>query len=224
MEMRHNQLVEQTQELTRDLPSRIVDEVLTHVQVEGAVPVTSRGIEALLANALQPITARLGELQQIAAAPPAAPVLLPPEPAARWKTWTWGGRMHPVPNDFKFPNCNVATTWSLWFYGHAVDQIAPYRTFKNFDMISKRDKSYLSRSRKIMTMLCDIAVRDGKVANLESLQRLGPGPSNEIFLYCFEVMMGQSLRHFEGRRVSEISLSCVYNDVVIFTNSQAEDA
>ena len=69
-----------------------------------------------------------------------------------------------------------------------------------------------------MKLLCEIAVRDDKVANLETLQRLASAPSNAVFQYCFELMMGESLRHFDGRRISELSLSTVYNDIVLFKN------
>ena len=67
-----------------------------------------------------------------------------------------------------------------------------------------------------MKLLCGIAIRDGKIANLEALQRSDRSSSSTIFQYCFEIMMGESLRHREGRRISELSPSAVYNDVVLF--------
>lgn len=132
MAAHHSELIKRTEVLVRELPSKIVDEVLTHVTVEGAVPVTTSSIERLLANALRPITTQLAQLQHIPPVQVGAPADPPPAPASRFDTFTWGERMHPVPKDFKCPNCNVATTWALWFYGHGVHRIAPYRTFKNF--------------------------------------------------------------------------------------------
>ena len=203
---------------TAALPQKVCDEVLTHCQVNGAIPVTTRSIEQLLTDMIRPLRDSLANLQRPVGPPAqerrdAEDVDVQPP---RFSSWTWGGRIHPVPHDFKFPNCSVPTTWNLWFFGNSAERISPFRQFKNFDMQTKRDKSYLSRSRSIMKLLCGIAIRDGKIANLEALQRSDRSSSSTIFQYCFEIMMGESLRHREGRRISELSLSAVYNDVVLF--------
>ena len=39
------------------------------------------------------------------------------------KMWTWGGRLHVVPADFRLPKCNVLTMWNLYWGGRPVDGI-----------------------------------------------------------------------------------------------------
>lgn len=42
-------------------------------------------------------------------------------------TWTWGGRIHPVPEDFQFPKCNVRALWDFWWDGNRSEGLAQFR-------------------------------------------------------------------------------------------------
>lgn len=37
--------------------------------------------------------------------------------------YTYGGRLHMVPENFCFPTCCVESSWSNWFFGHLSDLI-----------------------------------------------------------------------------------------------------
>jgi hypothetical protein len=49
------------------------------------------------------------------------------------KAFVWGGRFHPIPEDFTLPSVPVRTAWNLWYHGKQSEGIGPYMTFKNAD-------------------------------------------------------------------------------------------
>jgi hypothetical protein len=71
--------------------------------------------------------------------------------AGGYQTWTWGGRFHFVPSNFKFPtSSNLSTLWLLWWDGKPAERIAPYRKLEPHDFETKRNKTYFIKGRKVM--------------------------------------------------------------------------
>jgi len=55
-------------------------------------------------------------------------------------TWTWGGRLHPVPKGWQLPKGTVSMMFNLWVHGNAAMHIAPYRFIKAWDLCPSEDR------------------------------------------------------------------------------------
>jgi hypothetical protein len=91
--------------------------------------------------------------------------------------FSWGSRLHPVPEGFRFPKCDVLKMWELWFFGNPAHRIAPYKTFKTYDLL-KADHTLLSKAALVMTFLqslCDdnLLPRDYNSCMIQSRQIFG---------------------------------------------------
>ena len=47
--------------------------------------------------------------------------------------WTWGGRMHMVPEAWDFPCCDIFTLWNLWWSGNV--RSGRYRTLSIYESL-----------------------------------------------------------------------------------------
>jgi hypothetical protein len=89
-----------------NLPKKLTAEMLSHFQVNGAVPLTETMVASMLTDFKADILSAIaGTSAASQARPPASQELLPVLPASQqsWNSYTWGGRIHPVPSDFVFP-------------------------------------------------------------------------------------------------------------------------
>ncbi len=75
-------------------------------------------------------------------------------------SWTWGSRIHMVPENFSFPRCSVTTLWTIWWEGTSVINapnatsqsvlVQPLRCLQPFNLSTAADKPLLSRARKVI--------------------------------------------------------------------------
>ena len=68
-------------------------------------------------------------------------------------TWSWGGRFHPVPEDFRFPKTDCRKLWDLWWDGNTLKGYGPYRELRSFDLPIAADQQILSRAKLVMCKL-----------------------------------------------------------------------
>ena len=92
------------------LPEALKHTMLDNFQVEGTVPITRQEMQDMMMStigdlktsietSLQAITLR----SQVPTAPSITEALANGVHDNHYATWQWGGRFHPVPQDFKFP-------------------------------------------------------------------------------------------------------------------------
>jgi hypothetical protein len=60
----------------------------------------------------------------------------------------WGGRFHPVPENFIFPTCDLQKLWDLWYFGLPSENIQGLRKLKTFDLKTASQKTLLSKAGK----------------------------------------------------------------------------
>jgi len=88
------------------VPENVKTCVLENFRVDGTVPITATQVHELMqsvqASVLAAITEQGARHQAALAAvrTEAAPV---PVSGQSFQPWSWGGRFHPVPEDFRFP-------------------------------------------------------------------------------------------------------------------------
>lgn len=85
-----------------DIPDKVKQSILENYQLNGVVPITQTQLtdmfNAFQHSVLQTIQSNYASIhqdRQVTAVPVA------------FQSWTWGGRIHPVPMDFRFPKCNL---------------------------------------------------------------------------------------------------------------------
>ena len=89
-----------------------------------------------------------------------------------------------MPQDFVFPSCDVKTIWNLWYYGHAAQEIQPYRNLKGHesDLKTKMEKTYLYRAGIVMARLEAIILERGSLPEgIHDIGALDPLRSDEAF-------------------------------------------
>ncbi len=64
--------------------------------------------------------------------------------------FTWGGKFHTIPDDFKMPKCTVKEIWDKWHFVHCHSRygnIAPlHKIDSRFDLIDEKEKVAYSKA------------------------------------------------------------------------------
>lgn len=116
--------------------------------------------------------------------------------APAFHTWTWGGRLHMVPETFEFPKTTVKSLWDLWFFGSKDTHIQPYKHLNGHDLKTESQKQALTRARKVIDVLQRTAVAMGLPGASVELSRKTFTESDEIYN---QVMMRLLQEHFPRR-------------------------
>ena len=218
-----------------DLPAAVATDVLGHVVVNGAVPVSasdfarlSAGVTAMGESMRADRASLRHEMAQMLAEAIAegrragpgndansdnqrAEARLAAEGTSQLHQWP-GGYLRRVPFAFVFRGCSTKAVWDAWWRGDASNRIGPYRFFTNADMPKKTDKVNLARVRMIMKELITTAIQ------LECIPEQHPETAiaamrcerqDELFDQVFSSMV----RTYPGerRRTGEAAYSTVYN-------------
>lgn len=148
-------------------PKRVGDWLLQTLDINGAVAVTRADLEGLFASFRQDLLQRLNAQQSLQQVPvlPAEVVSNRSLTGGEWRTWTWGGKLHPVPEDFIWPTITVKLMWDLWHFGNREEQICPYKRLNNYDLKQQTQKVSLSKAKRVMHELDIIAADIGCIRN-----------------------------------------------------------
>ena len=96
-------------------------------------------------------------------------------------TEAWGGHMHPVPESFQFPLCDVHTLWDLWIDGKKSQKMQPYRFLKGFDLTDNKQRTRLSKARTLMKKLLDLAEK-----TVSEIALLAAGERDALFTRIYK--------------------------------------
>jgi hypothetical protein len=83
----------------------------------------------------------------------------------------YGGRLHRVPEAFKFPRTTVALSWELWWFGNASHRWPPIRELVPSDMPSVNTRKRLSDFRYLMKHIEAAAAETGTFTSHPSLHQ-----------------------------------------------------
>ena len=133
-------------------------------------------------------------------------------------SWTWGERIHMVPQDFRFPykNVHAKTLWNLWWSGNPSIHVGPYRKLQPFDLFHKADRNYLSKAKNVMAVLIHLAERLG-VATEKELRHLEDNNRDKVFEKAFsrltEILSPQtsSREDIQRRRFGDLGYLQLYD-------------
>jgi hypothetical protein len=213
-------IVTQTQVLRQELlskctelPTELVNVMLSKFSVNGAIPVTMDDIKTLLNSVLAQVRVELRE-----AFPPSTPAQVSvrsADPLAdpRFQLWTWKGKLHMVPEGWRFPTTDVKSTWNLWHFGHVQDRVRPLRYLKKVDLVGASQFSLWSKCRGVMTAVAKQMIEMKVVDSIEGVERMSAQESSAAFDGAItQVMEKAKAGSTRGsRRWMEMSISTLYD-------------
>jgi hypothetical protein len=174
-----------------ELPSEMVNVLLSKFSINGALPVTIADLTALLSSAVDQMRKELRDaLPSARPLPPAPPT--DPNLDPRFHLWPWGGRMRMVPQDWLFPSTDAKATWNLWHYGHVGDHIRPLRYLTKSDLKDASQVTLWSKARQVMKLIAQVMVEMRLVQTTEEVEKLLPVDSAEAFDKAIVQLMEQA--------------------------------
>jgi hypothetical protein len=149
--------------------------------------------------------------------------------------WTWGGRLHPVPQGWHLPKGNVSMLFNLWVKGNPAMGIRPCRFLKSWDLVPLEEranlplvlsaqgradalsrtartwKAYLSQAHDVM-----LVIQDGIGKSWQALESLPATERECAFIASFTAMSERmhpdiSDEKRDALRVNEMSYLSTYS-------------
>ena len=163
------------------LPAEVTDVLLSKFSINGAIPLTADNMKEMLEAVVAQMRREIRDVQAADAA--ALPSLIPAPSDSRFLVWTWGGRMHMVPQGWILPSStNVKDTWLLWHFGHLADRVGPLRNLKKYDLNgTNAQKTLWSKTRGTMSAIAQVMVDSLMVRSVEDVLTLSEGESSAFF-------------------------------------------
>ena len=120
-----------------------------------------------------------------------------------------------VPSHFEMKTVKPMMLWALWYFGDAARNVKPYRVINGDEIIDKNTKTQLSRARRVIHCLEDIAIAERFITHKQRLLTLEYRDSIEVFHKCFEVLVrNDSLSTSNSKRPAELSFCSIYEKYV----------
>ena len=209
------------------LPEMLKNNLMTHFNIDGTVPITLQQVENLFTAFQNQIMAQINDLanaRSTAAATHGESTVMDvdeSDDSSPFDWFQWGGRFHCVPEGFVLGSMNVKALWHLWHHGDRGRRIAPYKHIKKGDLITDADKTNLNRARKVTSALFDLAVMvggvPGSVVSVDNVSQLSHAVSQSIFQAGYHHFIQLLVLYFpscSSRRWDEIQYTTLYQDVI----------
>lgn len=227
------------------LPELIVKAMEGRVRIEGQVDFSRSDMLALLSAMEDRLASKIVAHQGGLAESPVAAGIIDKDAVLEdnvtlW-TYSWGGKFHPVSEGWSIDNKNGSTAvstltvkglWELWFFGHAVSKLPPYRRLTTCDIFIKDDpaatkkhRNYYSNCKLVIEELLKVAIEQGNVASRDGacLIKMCITERDDVFKNAF-IELNSRLdvvlqKDKLNRRVGEIKIHTYYNDVSKYKKS-----
>jgi hypothetical protein len=223
-------VVKQTEEMKvqllsqySSLPSKVADCILSQCSVNGAVPVTPDVLRSMLAQAVSQMSTHMREVlpEAVRAAAPAA-AADPNGNDGRFRLWTWGGQLHPVPEGWRLSSTDVMSTWRLWHFGNPAERIRPLRHLEKADLADQAQVTQWSKTRGVMTAISERMISIGSVTCVEEIGRLTEEVATPAFTRAITQLM-EELKPDSTRKRSrwtEMRMPTLYTHVMRLKNER----
>jgi hypothetical protein len=207
-----------------NLPEQLKRVMLENFRVDDVLPLTLQDIQRLLSSLkLEIISALASQITSNSILnTPSTTTSRPLPPGAYldnngYLQFTWGNRLHPVPEDFVFPRVGVTarTLWDLWYDGDKNERYLPYRKFRGFDINKKYGPSFC-KARKVMDrlLLCsDPVTIEADVAKMEINNR--DKLFEKLYYNLFHKLYpNESNEALDRRRIGDLTYLTVFDMTV----------
>lgn len=219
------------QEAVALLPKEIVAEMLKHLVVNGAVPITRDNLKDVFSELLN---AEDGKLQQILTSqtmmqeklilatqnraehsPLTVPAIeTPPAFSGEYmgEYHMWRGvdcQFHKVYLGFEWPSDSAFTLWELWWRGDPNRKVCPYRCIdSNSDLPSTKCKTRRTKSRKVMLKLIEIAISENIIERSADITYAN---STNVFDCAYPLLIKQLYGDDVVMRAAEVNIYTLAN-------------
>jgi len=139
------------------LPVELKNIMVENFQINGVLPITHGQVVTMISNLEQTILNAMQQQSQMIVQQQhqqlTVQVANSSEANSGYRTWSWNGRFHPVPQDFNFPSDNLTNIWNLWWDGRPIERIAPYRKLQPYDLDKKSMRTRFIKARQVMEFI-----------------------------------------------------------------------
>ena len=124
-----------------------------------------------------------------------------------------------------FNRCNTKLMWDLWWGGNPVENYAPYKRLRGFDLSSNKEGVLLSKAKTVMQKI--VEHHPQCVLSATEINTLNVRARDEYFALSFVNLYDKlntdtgGVEMFDRYRVGEIAYSTLYDAIKIsFPNAQ----
>jgi hypothetical protein len=208
-----------------ELPSEMTNVLLSKFSINGAIPVTLDDMKTLINSAVTQLSTQYRDSRTSYTHEPASHAAVDPNTDPRFQLWSWGGKLHMVPQGWIFPSTNIKDSWNLWHFGHLTDKIRPLRCLKKIDLVGAAQITLWSKTSGVVKAMSQVMVEMKLVDKLEDVLKLSSIDSSTCFDRAIVQLMEQ-LRpgSTQGReRWMELSVPSLYALIHKARKRQRED-
>jgi len=94
-----------------------------------------------------------------------------------------------LPSNYQIKGMKTLLLWGLWYYGDKSMNVKPYRFIHTDELSDSNSKIQLSRAKKVILRLEDIAVEEGFIASKQRLYAMEQSESFDVFHKSFDVLV-----------------------------------
>lgn len=189
-----------------DVVNGVVGEIESRALNAGTV--IRDGLEELLNSCLE--KAGLMALMQRIEGPPAqeSQAATHNVSPAMTRAHMWGGKFHPVPQDFSFPDASTLIAWQYWVCGDREKELPLLRSLTPDDMSSKNMRKRLCDFKFLMQIMEEKVKEIGEWKDNITVQE-----ANEMFAKCQQLVLVQDTvsEKMRKRRPEQIKWSTMVN-------------
>lgn len=191
------------------IPELVRDRLLEAIQINGAMPITREYVDGMFST----IREELRNLSDISTRPQVSQALDTVVPSLASQTWTWNGRLHPVPQTFTFPRGKVKIIWDLWWTGNQQERIGPYKSLKAYDLSCAAEKTLLSKARTVINRIVSCANLEDGDSRLSamSISERDATFQNGYIALLRTVIDGFTEADFDNARMGDLSYCRLYD-------------
>ena len=195
------------------LPEQLKAVMLENFQINGVLPITHSQVVSMISNLENTILNAMQQQNQVL-------IQQQQQSSAQsndnnnthdgFRMWSWKGRFHPVPQDFKFPSDNMSNIWNLWWDGKPNERIAPYRKLMPYDIDNKNMSNRFIKARRVMEFIISHSGKTSlDIASSSSAEKIRY--LQDAYLHIFDEWYGdQSEALLDRRTVSSMSYISFY--------------
>jgi hypothetical protein len=201
------------------LPQILTNTMVNKFSINGATPVTMDDMDRIMNTMIEKITAKLSPSRHLSTDIGAAADPESLNGCTQFQFWMWGTdgkemKLHMVPKGWKLPTMNIKDIWNMWWYGHYQDKIQPYRFLKWYDLINNAQVTQLSKTKRVMNAIEEIARDRQYIEAGKSILDLQGEANNQLFDAAFtdllELLKPGSTKE-EHNRFGDSSVGTVCN-------------
>lgn len=214
--------------LSNELPTKLTEEILNAVNVEGAQPLTMEKVQQCFDQSFEQLSAKIDQAllsQNVSPSEgqlpsPSPESLVVPLPDHKWEYKYYNGKFNLLPENHRIVQMNVKSAWDSWFFGSRVDGVPPYRLvdckeFRSHERSKKENDNQVSLYSKIKKVSLTLLKDSQK--ELKDIISMPIDQSNSVFCAVYTALLeriGLSDEGEAGHHNVNRSYITVYNNIL----------